>query len=108
MTEKTRNNNRPIENRCGIEFYDYKFYLLSVVGDRDDCILAAENRGINLYDWYPDPHMDKGWNLIGVLPTSAPLDIWMAETDPNPPGGYRDGSLVIYWQLNETTGEIVK
>lgn len=102
------NNNRPIENRNGVEFDNYKFYMLSIVGYLDECILAAKNHGVNIYDWYQDPHHDEMWNLIGVLPSSAALDVWMARTDPNPQGGYPHGSLVIFWEMNQYTGMLIK
>jgi hypothetical protein len=103
-----RNNDRPIENRCGVDFDNYGYYLMSVIGTRNECIIAAENRGINLYDWYPDPHHNQAWNLIGALPSESALNAWLNCRDlPDGSLCEKPGTLIIFWALHPRTGEIV-
>jgi hypothetical protein len=103
-----RNTDRPIENRYGVDFDNYRYYLMSVIGSRDECIIAAENRGVNIYDWYPDPHHDRAWNLIGTLPSESSLNAWLDNRDfANGEISTEPGTLIIFWELHPRTGEIV-
>jgi hypothetical protein len=99
---------RPIENRCGIDFDQYRCFMMSITGDRNQCIIACENRGVNLYNWYPDPHLAEGWIMVGVLPNSSPLDLWAWDRPETPKDGvYPAGTLMVFWELDLSTGCIL-